>query len=133
MVDPKPPLRQPLNSLATKIIFVVFLSTSLTAVVVSWISVHSTYTFLERRIQESYPAILERTGDRIGGWLGEAEAEMRDLAQDGPLDAALLSAWLERSGHFDAAVVADRTGHLRARAGDAHWPEPLPKEALDSS
>ena len=133
MVDPKPPLRQPLNSLATKIIFVVFLSTSLTAVVVSWISVHSTYTFLERRIQESYPAILERTGDRLGGWLGEANAEMRDLAQDGPLDAALLSAWLQRSGHFDAAVVADRAGHLRARAGDAHWPEPLPKEALDAS
>jgi diguanylate cyclase (GGDEF)-like protein len=131
MVDPKPPLRQPLNSLATKIIFVVFLSTSLTAVVVSWISVHSTYTFLERRIQESYPAILERTGERVGGFLHEAEAEIADVVSRGDPDAARLQAWLARSGRFEAAVVADRTGHLHARAGDLHWPEPLPAEALD--
>jgi diguanylate cyclase (GGDEF)-like protein len=132
MVDPKPPLRQPLNSLATKIIFVVFLSTSLTAVVVSWISVHSTYTFLERRIQESYPAILERTGERVAAWVRDGEAEMTELVAHGEPDAARIAAWLARSGRFESAVVADRGGRLRARAGEAHWPEPLPPEALEA-
>jgi diguanylate cyclase (GGDEF)-like protein len=130
MSEPKPPLRQPLNSLATKIIFVVFLSTSLTAVVVSWISVHSTYTFLERRIQASYPAILERTAERLTGWLREANAE---LAGPGSSlvepDPARLAGWLVRSARFEGAVVADRSGRVVARSGALRWPEALPPEA----
>jgi diguanylate cyclase (GGDEF)-like protein len=131
MQDPTPPVRQPLNSLATKIIFVVFLSTSLTAVVVSWISVHSTYTFLERRIQESYPAILERASERLTGWLREADAELAETAAriDTP-DAARLEGWLGRSARFEGAVLADRTGRVLARAGAPVWPDALPRTAL---
>jgi len=131
MLEPTPPVRQPLNSLATKIIFVVFLSTSLTAVVVSWISVHSTYTFLERRIQSSYPAILERTSERLTAWLREADAELAETGSriDAP-DPALLSGWLGRSARFEGAVLADRAGKVLARAGAPAWPEVLPPAAL---
>jgi len=124
MPEPKSPPRQPLNSLATKIIFVVFLSTSLTAVVVSWISVHSTYTFLERRIQASYPAILERTAERLTGWLREARAELAEPAAvpGGPLPADL-ARWLERSARFEAVLVSDRSGRVLARAGELRWPD----------
>ena len=131
MSEPQPPPRQPLNSLATKIIFVVFLSTSLTAVVVSWISVHSTYTFLERRIQASYPAILERTAERLTGWLREAEAELAEPASSlGEPDPVRLARWLERSARFEGALVSDRAGHVLAHAGEVRWPETLPREGL---
>ena len=134
MLDPKPPVRQPLNSLATKIIFVVFLSTSLTAVVVSWISVHSTYTFLERRIQASYPAILERTAERVTGWLREAHAELAEPASSlAEPDPARLGGWLERSARFDGAIVSDRTGRVLARAGEVRWPESLPRDGVASA
>jgi diguanylate cyclase (GGDEF)-like protein len=131
MPEPTPPVRQPLNSLATKIIFVVFLSTSLTAVVVSWISVHSTYTFLERRIQASYPAILERASERLTSWLREADAELAEAAArvETP-DAAHLGGWLGRSARFEGAVLADRTGRVLARAGAPAWPDVLPPAAL---
>ncbi len=134
MAEPKPPLRQPLNSLATKIIFVVFLSTSLTAVVVSWISVHSTYTFLERRIQASYPAILDRTAERLAGWLREAEAELAEHADRLPhAEAGDLEAWLARSARFDGAVVADANGRVVGRAGEERWPDVLPLPARKPS
>jgi len=70
MPDPcAPARRQPLNSLSTKIIFFGFLSTFLTALAVSWISIESTYRFLERRIDETFPALLEGSAERVGGWL----------------------------------------------------------------
>lgn len=131
MIEPSPPVRQPLNSLSTKIIFVVFLSTSLTAVVVSWISVHSTYTFLERRIQTSYPAVLERTGERIASWIGEAGVDLAQAASRGEPDPPQLAGWLERSPYFEGAVVADGAGRLRTRAGATGWLDPLPADVSD--
>jgi diguanylate cyclase (GGDEF)-like protein len=131
MSETRPLLRQPLNSLATKIIFVVFLSTSLTAVVVSWISVHSTYTFLERRIQASYPAILERTAERLAGWLREAEVELAEHAsQPDPAARPALEAWVARSARFDGAALADAHGRVLAQIGQDPWPETLPRPAL---
>jgi hypothetical protein len=51
MSDPRPaPTRQPLNSLATRLILFVFVSTFATALVVSWISIQSTHTYLSQQI-----------------------------------------------------------------------------------
>ena len=51
--------RPPLNSLATKIILFVFLSTFATALAVSWISIQSTHHSLQGVIEHLYPLALE--------------------------------------------------------------------------
>ena len=81
--------RQPLSSLATKIIFVVFLATFLTALVVSWISVHSTYASLKNQIDRSFPEILSTTSLEIVSWLGDGRSELERLAADPALLRAL--------------------------------------------
>ena len=77
------------NSVATKIIFVVFLSTTLTALIVSWISVHSTYSFLHRKINQSYPALLSHAADRLVAWLGAGKEELASLAREPSLARAV--------------------------------------------
>ena len=133
MSDPhSPPRRRPLQSLATKVISVVFLATALTAGVVSWISVQSTHTFLERRIEASYPAILERAGERLRGFSAEARAELEELAAriDGPASAEP-ARWLAHTTRFDGVALTDGAGRVLASAGDLVWPEALPAEARD--
>lgn len=72
--------RQPLNSLATKIIFFVFLSTFLTAFTVSWISIESTHRFLREAIDQRYPALLQRSAARVEGWLSTAKTDVEARA-----------------------------------------------------
>jgi diguanylate cyclase (GGDEF)-like protein len=137
MGDSKPPLRKhPLSSLATKIIFVVFLATFLTAVVVSWISVHSTYGFLRGQIDQEFPALLARTAQRIERWLGEGCAELERLATSAEVRDMLhgdspagnrsdpLGAALERTQHFQALVLLDAAGVAVAVAGPEAAPSP---------
>ncbi|HTF36550.1 MAG TPA: diguanylate cyclase [Myxococcota bacterium] len=66
---------QPLNSLATKIIFFVFLSTFLTALAVSWISIESTHRFLREAIDQRFPALLQRSASRVEAWLSGAQSD----------------------------------------------------------
>ena len=54
--------RAPLASLSTKIIVFVFLSTLATALLVSWISIQSTYDHLSQALDVEYPAALRRAG-----------------------------------------------------------------------
>jgi diguanylate cyclase (GGDEF)-like protein len=132
MSEPHPPPRRPLQSLATKVISVVFLATALTAGVVSWISVHSTHAFLERRIQASYPAILERAAERLREFSGEARLELEELAArvEG-VEGAEPSRWLGHTTRFDGFALADGAGRVLVRAGDAPWPEVVPAEARE--
>jgi diguanylate cyclase (GGDEF)-like protein len=134
MPDPHLPQRPPLQSLATKIIAVVFLATALTAGVVSWISVESTHDFLERRIEESYPLILERTAERVRAFASEARGQIEELAAqvEGPASEAP-GRWLARNPHFDGVAVADGDGRVISRAGEPAWPERLPADAEDRS
>jgi diguanylate cyclase (GGDEF)-like protein len=132
MPDPHPLRRQPLQSLAAKVIAVVFLATALTAAVVSWISVQSTHAFLERRIEASYPAILERAAERLRGLEGELRGELEELAaRVERVDSEEPARWLARTLHFDGVAVSDGSGRVLARAGDLAWPEVLPAEARD--
>jgi diguanylate cyclase (GGDEF)-like protein len=77
-----PTRRQPRDSLATKIIFFVFFSTFVTALVVSWISVQSTYAFLRSHLDSAYPLLLDRTRSRIDGALGDAQQALERLARE---------------------------------------------------
>ena len=83
MPDPTLALRrQPRDSLATKIIFFVFFSTFVTALVVSWISVHSTYAFLRSHLDMSYPELLDRGLQRIDAWVADGRGRLDRLARD---------------------------------------------------
>ncbi|MBW2271701.1 MAG: diguanylate cyclase [Deltaproteobacteria bacterium] len=72
--------RQPLTSVSTQIILFVFLSTFLTALIVSWISIHSTHTYLRKQIDRSFPALLERSRDDLEPWLGGLQSDLERLA-----------------------------------------------------
>ena len=65
---PSPGRRQPINSLATKIILFVFVSTFATALVVSWVSIQSTHGYLSSRLDHQFPASLSRSRDEISAW-----------------------------------------------------------------
>jgi diguanylate cyclase (GGDEF)-like protein len=124
--------RQPRDSLATKIIFFVFVSTFVTALVVSWISVHSTYSFLRTHLDHSYPAILTRSAADLGGWLSDGEALVERLASRRELQrvasgaqrdrdrAAVLLAEALHEGReplLGAFALSDATGTLLLGAG----------------
>jgi diguanylate cyclase (GGDEF)-like protein len=108
------------GGLATKIIFVVFLSTFLTAVLVSWISVYSTHTFLQRKLEQTFPAIAAGGVDRAGVWFDEGRLELSRMAAARPdPDEATLTEWLGRAKHFEALVRTDPAGRILASAGSA--------------
>ena len=108
------------GGLATKIILIVFLSTFLTAVLVSWISVYSTHAFLRRGLDQTLPAVVSSAADRTRSWLNEAHFELSEWASagDAPSDATLAH-WLQRSHHFEALVRTDSSGQILASAGIA--------------
>jgi len=77
-----PQPRPPLNSLATKIILFVFLSTFATALVVSSISIRSTYTHLRNGLDRHYPSALARAAVHLDHWIerrGTASGEFSEL------------------------------------------------------
>ena len=58
------PRHPPLDSLATRVILVVFLGTFLTAAVVTSISVQSTFAFLREQLDEDLPAVARPVLDQ---------------------------------------------------------------------
>jgi diguanylate cyclase (GGDEF)-like protein len=138
--------KQPFSSLATKIIFLVLLSTLLTVLVVSWLSVHSTYGLLRGQIERSFPCLLSATAQRIVNWLGEGRYELERLAADPALLRALsdqspagggeefLTQALRRTAFFDTLLLVDSSGETVAMAtqGDPP-PPPGPLADLDAA
>jgi len=123
MPVPNPPLRRkPLSSLATKIISAVFLSTFLTALVVSGIAVHSTYGSIRGHFDRSIPLRLARTSEQILSSLGEGRSELERLAvkpalrralgraRPGPGGEERLKEALLGSTSFDVLLLADASG-----------------------
>jgi len=120
--------KQPLNSLATKIIFVVFLSTFLTALVVSWVSVRSTYGFLRGHIDRDFPSLLASTSHRIVNWFDEGGSELERLASETTLLRVLsgkrfagrgedfLNEALRQTAFFESLVLTNSAGKTVAAA-----------------
>jgi diguanylate cyclase (GGDEF)-like protein len=128
--------RYPRNSLATKIIFFVFLSTFLTALVVSWMAIESTHRFLREAIDRRYPALLQQSAAHVEAWLaaGRAGAEacagapaLRGISSslrsgtDGPEVRKALD--LAASGHplanLRGVALIHPTGAIAATWGDS--------------
>ena len=127
--------RQPRDSLATKIIFFVFFSTFVTALIVSWISVHATYTFLRTHLDTSYPMLAERGTQRLAEWVEDGQGSLRQLARSSELirtgagardrreaAEAILADALEGSNPFAGLVVTDTRGIAVASASTASLP-----------
>ncbi len=106
--DPKRPADQPhapLNSVSTRIVLCVFVSTLLTALIVSWLSVGAIHADVRRRIGERSQALLDARTKAIESWHQEASAQLAAAAVMG-------SAW------HDALIDATRRGRLDS---DLHW------------
>ncbi|MBW2235867.1 MAG: diguanylate cyclase [Deltaproteobacteria bacterium] len=141
MSDPHQGLaRPPLSGLATKIILFVFLSTLTTGGVVSWISIQSTHTQLERALDRAYPAELAVSAEDIRSLLKAAEHELRRHARNpvitrqrsnrlAPLSATA-ARLLEASDYFSGLAVVDRNHALRMAIGAA---QAVPSEVLERS
>lgn len=127
--------RQPRDSLATKIIFFVFLSTFVTSLVVSWISVQSTYAFLRAHLEETYPTLLRQADERLARTAGDAAALLEVLARDPSVGRAaagdaraasaaedLLSERLAASSLFPHVAIRDGDGQVRIESGGRSLP-----------
>jgi len=101
-----PVRRQAAGSLATKLILFVFVSTFATALVVSWVSIQSTYDSLRGAIDRLYPAELAHAERQMVAWLEDADRELGALAHQPALNADDPTAALKRavagSEHFEA-------------------------------
>jgi diguanylate cyclase (GGDEF)-like protein len=112
--------RRPLDSLATKIILFVFVSTLATALVVSGISIQSTHAYLSDMVDRQYPAFAIRARDQVRAWIATGASELRELARSGDrLGAAQLERALAESRHFEGFVVMAPSGRIRHAAGRA--------------
>jgi diguanylate cyclase (GGDEF)-like protein len=110
--------RQPLNSLAAKIILFVFASTFATALVVSWISIQSANAYLSDMVDKQYPASLTRARDPVQAWIAAGADELQDLARSGDsLDAKRLERALAESSHFEALLRVMAEGEIRHAVG----------------
>jgi diguanylate cyclase (GGDEF)-like protein len=143
-----PPLsKHPLNSLATKLILFVFVSTLATALAVSWISIQSTHDYLSQQIRRQYPAALTHAGEAVLGYLVAGQEELASLsggaagvprgasrgprspierivswAKDSPSPASQTGERLaraqRRSKHFDAFALLGADGSVRWAADE---------------
>jgi diguanylate cyclase (GGDEF)-like protein len=125
--------KHPLNSLATKLILFVFVSTLATALAVSWISIQSTHDYLSQQIRRQYPASLTHAGEALLGFLIAGQEELAGLSADsagGTRPAARghspasqtgerLARAQRRSKHFDAFALLAADGSVRWAAGES--------------
>jgi diguanylate cyclase (GGDEF)-like protein len=123
--------RQPLDSLATKIILFVFVSTFATALVVSWVSIKSTHDYLSSRLDRQFPAALSRSRGALSVWFDQGLVALRELAASNEAPSArdlarivAKSELIEGLALYDASSASNRVAGLDARSGlaDAHPP-----------
>jgi len=110
--------RQPIESLATKIILFVFVSTFATALTVSWISIQSTHSYLTGMIDQQFPATLIRARNAVQTWIAAGAGELQQLAKAGDrLDEAALREALAQSTRFEGLALITTAGKLKRAVG----------------
>ncbi len=128
---PAPSRKPPLQSLATRVILVVFLATFLTAGVVTWLAVRSTYSFLRDDLDDRLPAEASALAGQLSPALASTEKALQALAADPALTASpetgadLLETTLRAQGDpgaadLDALALVARDGRVLAAAGAPH-------------
>ncbi len=127
-----PRSQQPLNSLATKLILFVFISTFVTALVVSGISIQSAHSYLSQQIGRQYPAALAQAGEALLEWLVAGQEEIGNLSKDtrlrpppsrqppaAPTLEAQLASHQRRSKYFDGFALLGGDDSVRLIIGDS--------------
>ena len=126
--------RAPLASLSTKIIVFVFLSTLVTALLVSWISIHSTFDHLSLVLNTEYPSALRRAGSDVEAWLEKRGNDRTpDEAERRALEEILAS---ERPSPLSRMLLVSRDGAVLAASlpgGGLSDPTTPPLELLLAS
>jgi diguanylate cyclase (GGDEF)-like protein len=119
------------HSISAKIIFLVFLCTFSTALVISWIAIDSTHSQVRSRIDRGFPTALERSRNEIGPWLEAGRASLEELTPK--TSERDLIAFTEASDHFDAIGIASSDGAWRATSGDLEDTKPPEPEGADTT
>jgi diguanylate cyclase (GGDEF)-like protein len=115
--------RQPLDSLAARILLSVFAATFATALVVSWISIQATYGSARGAVDRLYPRALDHAVRDVVPWLAAAERTVAGLARD-PVLAEGIGALARRfdeavagSHHLEALLLVGPDGDIRRTIG----------------
>lgn len=81
--------RRPLHSLPARLGFFVLGATLCTALIITAIALSSMDSFLREKIEEAFPAILERTAGELDSWYENREASARAFAVNPILNSNL--------------------------------------------
>jgi diguanylate cyclase (GGDEF)-like protein len=110
--------RSQIGSLATKLILFVFVSTFVTALVVSAVSIHASHAQVRRGLEQRYPRALARGAERLGRVLEAGRAELAVLGAGSSLPGDL-----PRSPRFDGFAWLDAAGDVVRALGSARASE----------
>jgi diguanylate cyclase (GGDEF)-like protein len=142
-------MRNPIRSLAARIVLLVFVATVTSSLAVSWIAFRSLDGFLRERIDQRFPEIARRIAGELEHWY---EARLREvgvfaestileqslpaLESRGPRDERAraeaeryLEYVIESFPHFERLVIARPDGRPLAQTGGGR---PLPVERLSA-
>ncbi len=132
--------RRPLQSLASRVIFFVFLATLLTSLVVTWVSTQSLHSFLSEKIDQKFPALLAAVAERLDIWYGQRKLDVATFSRSAIVAAnyahlqpgtqtraakrargeigEYLSYVLERFPQYEALFILDKEGRELFSVGD---------------
>jgi diguanylate cyclase (GGDEF)-like protein len=110
--------KRPFQSLASRVIFFVFLATLLTSLVVTWVSTQSIHGFLRDKLDQKFPAVLSGSAERLDIWYGQRRLDMATFAR-----AALLGSSVAEMGRGSTSaqresarrVLAEYLGYVLER------------------
>jgi diguanylate cyclase (GGDEF)-like protein len=132
-------LRKPFQGVPSRIILSVFSAALVASLAVAWVSTQTIASFLRREIDESFPAVLERAGERLELWYSQRHLDLATFARSATVLEALdrlgrresagaarqelaryLAYVLESFPQYEALFLLDARGDTLLWAGDAH-------------
>ena len=93
-------LPSPRRSVASRIVFSVFVAALVTGLAVTWISSRSTESFLRRKIDQKFPVVLRSSAEHLDLWYSQRELDVTTFARS-------------------ATVIESLRGLARRRGADA--------------
>jgi len=143
-------MKNPLRSLAGRIILLVFLATVVSALTVSWISVQSLGSFLQQKVDQRFPQMASRIARELDQWYVLRARELEVFAGSTTLTESLpllgtrnrraqrahdeteqyLRYVLDSFPQFERLIIANSRGETLIETGDG---KPLPDELLPAS
>ena len=134
------------HSISAKIIFLVFLCTFSTEVIVSWIAIQATQAEMRDHVDRDFPATLERSREALRSWLTASTGSLRPLLGNRNLRAlaagrhadpdnllGTLARFETESHYYDGVAVLSGDGSW-SQAGELHPPDDVAEAlGLDAS